>query len=156
MLTQETLKQYVNYDPATGIFISLVNRGPCTIGSQLGSVCLHGYITFMIYRKSYKAHRLAWLYVHGEWPSKLMDHINGNKTDNRIENLRLVSSRQNNQNRKSHRLGRLQGCHKIKNLWQARILINGVRKNLGCYKTEQQAHEAYLHALSKLNETLIS
>ena len=74
-----------------------------------------------------------------------IDHINGNKIDNRIENLRLVTRRQNQQNRKTHRAGRLVGAiyRKGYNDWRSQIVIDKNKIHLGCYKTEQEAHEAY-------------
>jgi len=74
-----------------------------------------------------------------------IDHINGNKIDSRIENLRLVTTRQNQQNRKKHRAGRLVGAtyFKERNYWQSQIVIDKTRIWLGYYKTEQEAHEVY-------------
>jgi hypothetical protein len=57
-----------------------------------------GYITIRVIYKSYLAHRLAWLYVHGEWPENLIDHINNNRSDNRICNLRKATKTENNRN----------------------------------------------------------
>ena len=92
-------------------------------------------------------HNIVWVLSTGnDIPQGMdIDHINGNKIDNRIENLRLVTRRQNQQNRKNHRAGRLVGAsyHKGYNDWQSYIAIDKNQIWLGYYKTEQEAHEAY-------------
>ena len=106
-----------------------------------------GYCRVMINRTNILYHVIVWILSTGEdIPQGYeLDHINGNTIDNRIENLRLVTTRQNQQNRKTHRAGRLTGatyCEE-RNYWQSQIRINKTRIGLGCYKTEQEAHEAY-------------
>ena len=91
MLTQSELKSLLTYDPKTGVF-TRYGKVPCTYRG--------GYLLLRVKRKLYSAHRLAWLWVHGEFPEVQIDHINGVKDDNRIENLRNVTSRQNAQNAK--------------------------------------------------------
>ena len=92
-------------------------------------------------------HVIIWILSTGKDIPKGMqiDHINGNKIDNRIENLRLVTNRRNQQNRKKHREGQLFGCYfnKSKGKYQTQIQISGKIIYLGRYKTEQEAHEAY-------------
>ena len=79
----------------------------------------------------------------------MIDHIDGNGLNNQRSNLRIVTNRQNLQNMKNHRNGKLSGCYynKNNNKWQAQIRINGKIKYLGYYNTEQEAHDAYLKAL---------
>ena len=103
----------------------------------------------------YSSHRLAWLYVHGVWPKNFIDHINGDKSDNRICNLREATRRENAQNLKIHRAGKLAGCsyNKKINKWNARMTINKKYINLGFYETEVEAHLAYKNACSSLSET---
>ena len=92
-------------------------------------------------------HVIVWILSTGkDIPQGMdIDHINGNKIDNRIENLRLVTKRGNQQNRKNHRAGRLVGAsyHKGYNSWQSQIIIDKTRIWLGYYETEQEAHKAY-------------
>ena len=90
-------------------------------------------------------HSIVWmLYNKKDIPANLeIDHINGNKIDNRIENLRLVTTRRNQQNQKKHREGQLVGCYFSNGKHQAQIKISGKMIYLGRYKTERQAHEAY-------------
>jgi len=92
-------------------------------------------------------HSIVWmLYNKKDIPANLeIDHINGNKIDNRIDNLRLVTHRKNLQNKKIHREGQLFGCYfnKSAGKYHAQIQIGGKLIYLGLYKTEQEAHEAY-------------
>lgn len=155
MLTQEFLKQHLSYNKDTGLFTWLkINKytKKIKIGDIAGSLDIDGYLRIGIFYKPYLAHRLAWLYVYGEWPKNQIDHINGIRNDNRIENLRDVSQRENCQNRLIHRNGKLVGSwfDKTKNKWQATIRINKKQINLGYYTTQQEAHEAYLKFLNKL------
>ena len=108
------------------------------------------YVGMTIRGQSYKYHRLLWSLYHktdiaGEME---IDHINGDKTDNRIENLRLVTKRTNLQNMWRHRQGKLSGTYYVSSnkhrKWVARAKINKKCKYLGAFKTQQEAHEAYL------------
>lgn len=100
-LTAAEVRRQVSYDPITGKFERLtINRRPISDVPN-GS----GYLRVSIYGVSYKAHRLAWLHHYGEWPSNTIDHINGNRTDNRIANLRDVPHAENQLNLKRHRAG---------------------------------------------------
>lgn len=101
-------------------------------------------------------HRLLWvLFTKQDLLSvQQIDHINGNPRDNRIENLRLVTPRQNQQNRKEHRKGHLAGCtfRPANGKWQARIEINRKRHSLGMFATKEEAHDAYLQAVKKIED----
>lgn len=145
MIIQKTFKIKLNYNEATGIF-TWVNTNKIA-----GSLDKDGYIIIGLFNKRYKAHRLAWFYVYEEWPNGEIDHINGIRNDNKINNLRVVSNRENNQNRKSHRSGRLLGCTYNKRLkkWVAQIQISGKKKHLGVYNTEEEANKVYLAALKE-------
>ena len=99
MLNQKTLKKYLNYDPETGVFKRKINSGKAKIGDVAGGINGSGYICIRINSVKYRAHRLAWLYVHGKFPDNQIDHINRIKTDNRIENLRDVTQSVNAKNR---------------------------------------------------------
>lgn len=91
-LSAETLRTYFSYDPSTGYF---TRRGEQT---PSGRIATKGYRQICIKGRRYMAHRLAWLYVYGVWPINKIDHINHRKDDNRIENLREVTDKQNNEN----------------------------------------------------------
>ena len=95
-LSQKYLREALHYDPDTGIFTWKVATASCVkVGAEAGCVKNDGYRAIGMGGKSYKAHRLAWLYVHGEWPKEQIDHINHIRTDNRMENLRPASGGEN-------------------------------------------------------------
>jgi hypothetical protein len=105
--------------------------------------------------KWYPTHRVVW-YIHDrEIPDGYyIDHLDGNKTNNRIDNLRLVTCRQNQQNQHRHRKGKLVGAcfDKARGLWISKININNKQCYLGRFGTEEEAHEAYMRAVEKLKE----
>src|SRR3990167_3120706 len=106
MISQQRLKELLSYNPNTGEFTRLVATGihGCNkAGVVVGCLSDHptqGYILIRVNNDGilYRAHRLAWLYVYGFWPPADIDHINGNRSDNRIVNLRSVTRSQNLQN----------------------------------------------------------
>jgi len=138
MITQEELKSLLSYDKNTGLFKWIKTVSATGIKhSNAGCLSPIGYIYIGINRKSYKAHRLAWLYVYGYIPKNQIDHINGNKADNRLCNLREVTTYQNALNQKlaKNNTSGIKGislCKKT-NKWNVRITINGIRKSLGCF-----------------------
>lgn len=148
MLSQTDVKDMLTYDPSTGVFKWKKKRRGVRTGIALGSDNGFGYLRISVLGRSYYAHRLAWFYTHGEWPETI-DHINGIKSDNRIENLRSCSQLSNNQNRlkkqsnnKSLALG--VSWHKRSKKWQAHICIYKERKYLGLFSSIDKAHAAYL------------
>ena len=156
MITQELLKELLSYDPETGIFVWL-NRDNVQFNGKSGNknagwVTERGYLRIEISDTAYSAHRLAWFYVHGEWPD-ITDHINGIKLDNRIVNLRSVNSSENSRNRAmtSKNTSGVVGVHwRVKpRKWQARIHINGKRVSLGHFKTIEEASKARDKALKE-------
>jgi hypothetical protein len=149
VLTQDRLKELLDYDSNTGIFTQKSSRD--MIRSP-GSINTDGYLLIRVDNHSYSAHRLAWLFMTGKFPDGALDHINGNRADNRIDNLREVTNRQNAQNRSCHREGHLPGTTFIakSQKWKSQIRINGKRKHLGYYDSQEEAHKVYLKALSLL------
>lgn len=126
-------------------------------GTVAGAPRRDGYITFQVEGFTHQAHRLAWLYVRGEWPKQQIDHINGVRADNRIENLRDVSSRTNAQNlRRAHSKNKLgvMGVRKgvTPGRWEASIVVDGRRKWLGTFPTPEAAHAAYIEAKRTFHE----
>ena len=107
----------------------------------------YGYCGVWFNGRRISYHAIVWILstLHDIPQGKEIDHINGNKIDNRIENLRIVTRRQNQQNQKRHRIGKLVGASycKIQGNWESNIKIDKNKIFLGCYKTEQEAHEAY-------------
>lgn len=132
-LSQADLKKVLNYYPDTGIFIR-INARRNTVAGYLDP---RGYIFISICNHSYRAHRLAWLYVHGEWPADQIDHIDGNRANNRIDNLRSVTREVNaanvkwNRNNKTGVMGVV--WEESQNRWHPRIQFNSKRKYLGSF-----------------------
>jgi len=150
MLTVDYLKQILDYNKNTGVFTWKVVRGGVNIGEIAGTVRNQGgYREISINSIKYKAHRLAWLYEYGVWPTATIDHINGIIDDNRLCNLRDVTQRQNNQNKDMHRNGKLVGAHFYKRTGKYRsfIVTGNKEKHLGYFNTPEEAHEAYIQAV---------
>ena len=152
-LTAETLKNLLTYIPETGDFIWKERCGKRGVpGRKAGTVDFGGYVVITIHKKRYKAHRLVWLYMKGAWPDVAIDHINGDRTDNRFVNLREADWSQNQQNRgrqinnKSGYMGVSWDSHAGK--WRAGIRSNGKSRNLGSFDSPEDAYKAYLAAKS--------
>jgi hypothetical protein len=100
-LTAEILHKLFSYDVDTGIFIRIADLGiRARIGSRAGWITGDGYYSMSIKCRKYRAHRVAWLYMTGKWPPHQIDHINGDRLDNRWGNLRLATNSQNQWNSK--------------------------------------------------------
>lgn len=141
----------LSYDPATGILTWETSPSAnVTPGQNAGSFDGHGYRVVSVGGKRWGAHRLIWTMVNGPIPSGYdVDHINGDRQDNRLENLRLLTRAENNQNTRAARRDSksgLQGVtsHRRSGLFNARIKLNGISQSLGYFKTAAEAHEAYL------------
>lgn len=155
-VTEKRLRELLHYDPETGIFTRIVGKGGKPSGSVSGKKTLGGYWQIKVDHISYRAHRLAWLYVYGKWPANMIDHIDGNPLNNSISNLRDVTRSVNVQNvkraRANNKLGLL-GVSRNRNKFQAAIKTeDGKRHYLGTYQTPELAHEAYLSAKRKLHQ----
>jgi hypothetical protein len=153
-MTADELRDLLEYSAETGVFIWRVRPSKAVLsGTPAG--CKEkriGYITIGIRGRIYKAHRLAWLHTYGSWPKGLIDHINGNKSDNRIANLRDVFADGNAQNiRKPNRRNKsgFMGVIFFQNKWRASITVTGKTKWLGDYATPEEAHQVYLVAKRK-------
>ena len=133
------LKNKLSYDKDTGVFIRKTGKGAGRAAGYLSPQ--KGYVYIRVGAGKKMAHRLAWLYHYGVEPSGDIDHINGIKHDNRIENLRDVSKSENQRNRrlnKNSSSGEI-GVYKNYNKWCAQITINGTTVSLGCYRTKHEA-----------------
>lgn len=142
-LSVERLRQLLEYDPAFGQFKRRVGRGPSKAGSIAGCLNGLGYVRICVDGVDYAGHRLAWLYHYGEIPEDQIDHINGNRADNRIANLRLANNSENNMNRPLQRnnTSGYKGVsrHKQSGLWFAYARAGGRRHSAGYHKTPEEA-----------------
>lgn len=144
-LTQERLKELLQYDQETGHFVRVSKSSKYsnnTVGKRAGGIEKHsGYVVIRVDGHLYKGHRLAWLYVYGKFPEHTIDHINGIKHDNRISNLRDVEHSVNCKNRTT---AKGYTWHKRIGKWQAQIMVNYQKICLGYFDTEAEARDAYL------------
>lgn len=152
MMTYERLKELLHYNPETGIFTRKICRRGWRAGSLAGTKAPDGRIKIFINGKLYFAYRLAWLYTYGKWPDGEIDHINGNPSDDRIENLRDVDRQINMQNKRSaaknNKLNLL-GVYMQHGKYFTAISVNGKVRRLGSYDTPEKASEVYLEAKRK-------
>jgi hypothetical protein len=155
MITQSELKEVLHYDADTGIFTWITKRQGVTLGIA-GCVTYTGkskknYIHIGVHQKRYKAHRLAFLYMTGSLPKYQVDHINGNGTDNRFVNLRLVDNLENSRNTKKRddNTSGISGVnwHKQTKKWRARINVKGKSIHLGLYDKIESAIAARKQAI---------
>lgn len=156
-MTKELLQQALAYDPETGVFCWLVNRGRfAKIGAVAGATNGRGYRTVKVYGKQFYAHRLAWLLSFGEVSEDIeIDHIDGDKSNNKLANLRAVTKAVNQQNKRqplSTNTSGFLGVSKSGIGWKAEILVNKKRVNLGTFVEPEIAYEAYLKAKRKHHE----
>ena len=156
-LTLDRLKKVLSYDHTTGVFhwrVSTSNR--VKAGRMAGRDNGVGYLRLMLDRRLYYTHRLAWMYVHGTMPEVEIDHINGNRSDNRISNLRLAQHRENGQNqvlRKTNTSGKHGvSWSKPHNKWAAYIMKDGRKRHLGLFDSLEDAGDAYLAGKARLHQ----
>jgi hypothetical protein len=151
----QSLRENMALDSETGNVYWVKTKSGRNIKEPIGHIDNEGYLRVIFDGTRYRLHRLVWI-LHNGQPIEdgcQIDHINGCRTDNRIANLRVVTSRGNNMNRLTHRSGRLVGAHfhKASGRWTSSIRLNGKPKSLGYYDTEVDAHNAYIEALTNGN-----
>ena len=157
MLTQSKLKELLHYSPDTGVFIWVSDcNNNIKIGELAGCVNPSGYVNIVIFGRSYKAHRLSWLFMTGVFPSDQIDHINRVRYDNRWSNLRSVSRLENSRNKnlyiknKSGVSGVCPPKGKVKK-WRTFITVNTVQIHLGYFVDRFEAICARKSAEIKYN-----
>lgn len=143
MITQSKLKKILSYDRNTGDF-TWVNRGlNSRLNGKIAGGLSRGYTVICIHGINYRAHRLVFLYLYGDLPPDVVDHINGVKNDNRRANLRRVSSAVNQKNLPKYKtnLSGFTGVHfcKSRDKWRSTINVNGKVKSLGYFKYKEDA-----------------
>lgn len=158
-LVLDYYKQYLSYSPESGVFIWV--KRPCKrviVGAIAGSPSNgeRGYRQIQLNKKKVSAHRLAWLYMTGEWPEDEIDHINGYADDNSWINLRDVKSCINSQNikkaQKNNKMGLLGVSVYSNGKYIARISVNKRRVYLGSFDSPEEAHNVYIKAKRELHE----
>lgn len=155
-LTAERLRELLSYDPETGVFRRLISTSSNAMAGDIaGGMNAGGYVRIGIDGISHRAHRLAWLYMHGEWPDAQVDHRNRVRSDTRFDNLRKATNAQNQQNRgmaRTNTSGRI-GVHWSVRVgkWRARIRLSGCRRELGFFDDIADAAAAYAEAKAKMH-----
>jgi hypothetical protein len=154
-ITQEYLHSILHYDPITGVFTYKVKRSSRALkGAIAGAKDRRGYLSIKIDYVAYYAHRLAWFYIHGEWPKDQLDHVDGDKTNNALHNLREATAAQNTHNRPTPRNNKtgFKGVDLTRGgKYRAAICIGYQHRFLGYFDTAEEAHAAYCKAAQELH-----
>ena len=155
-LTAEHLKEALEYDPATGRLTWKRKMSSHKLaGSEAGAIDAKGYRAITFDRHQYKAHRLIWLMVHGAWPAGVIDHIDHNRSNNALANLRDASLAMNSQNmvaaQRRNKTGFL-GVTKKRSKWRAKIFVRGKAIEIGGFSSPELAYAAYLGLKRKHHE----
>lgn len=161
-VTQERLRELLSYNAETGVFTWLRRSENSRLdkifnarfsGAKAGSPNSNGYLLIGIKGRLYPAHRLAWLWVHGTMPADQIDHIDGNRANNALANLREATNSQNQRNRGSTKRNTsgFKGVswRKGEERWYAQIAASGRNIFLGYYDTPDAAAAAYAAAAAK-------
>ena len=153
-ITVDLVRKLYVYDPDTDNVRRRIGRGTrWHKGELVGTLGLNGYRYISINRKMYLAHRIVWLLHYGRWPVSDVDHINGNRDDNRIVNLREATRSENNINSiiPSNNTSGHKGCYydKRRDCWYAEIWVNKKKVYLGRFESAQSAGDAYQAAAKK-------
>ena len=154
IVTAERVRELLDYNPSSGIFTRRVSRKRWKSGSAPGCLDRQGYHRIWIDGIRYNSHRLAWLYVHGRWPTDQLDHINGRRDDNRLSNLREATHAHNQQNQRKAQKNNQSGFLGVRfqsNRWHAYIKVSNKQTYLGSFPAAELAHEAYVTAKRKLH-----
>ena len=157
-LTHQRLLEVLAYDDSTGVFTRIGGGWVPGIGKAAGTIerikCAKR-VRIYVDSQGYRAHRLAWFFVHGEWPSGDVDHIDGNPLNNAIANLRCVNRSVNMENQRRARadskLGILGVSQRSENSFRATIYVRGTAHRLGNFTNAEEAHQAYLTAKRQLH-----
>jgi hypothetical protein len=156
-VSAEDVRRHLDYDARTGAFTWRVSPSLGVKAGDPAGFSHDGYVSIGIKGKYYRAHRLAWLWMTGEWPAGEIDHENLRKNDNRWANLRLATHSQNQTNKRAgkNNTSGFKGvsfCAKSK-AWRAQISVDHKKIYLGTHATKEEAHAAYLAGAEKHHGT---
>lgn len=147
MTELKRVKELLDYNAETGLFIWKVSTGSVKKGQEAGWVTWNNYRKISVDGLHYAAHRLAWFYTYGEWPEKDLDHIDGNRLNNSLYNLREASRSENlmNRDKMPRNTSGYKGVslHRETGKWDARITAYGKQYYLGIFPTKIDAYNAY-------------
>lgn len=145
MIEAKVVRQLLVYEQETGLFRWKMPRPHRGRDTRCGYARPGRYVDIKIGKKSYRAHRLAWLYMTGEWPRGEIDHIDGDRHNNSWSNLRDVAHQTNTENRRRSRgASGLIGAHKVNGWFISSIMVRGRVIRLGRFNTAQEAHDIYV------------
>ncbi len=153
MLTYQRLREVLSYNPETGSFTRVGFHERDFVRNPNCGFDTNGYLSISIDGQTYRAHRLAWLYMTGEEPPPVIDHADGEKSNNRWVNLREATATQNKANSKAYAKASAlpKGVtQRSKNKFRARVRSHGKLHSLGSYTTPEEAHAAYVTAATQL------
>jgi len=157
-ITADRLRELLHYDPETGVFTWIVRtNNSVNVGTTAGRCATgNGYRYIGINGEKYLASRLAWFYTHGRWPDLYIDHLDGEPLNNRIANLRNVSHKINQQNRRRPNKSNKTGFLGVSTEWRtgryvSSVCVDGKTIHLGAFDTPEEAHSAYLIAKRKMH-----
>jgi len=157
VLTYELACNFFRYEKDTGFLFWKTAKKNRNLSKPIGSKHPDGHLLLCTsikgQRYNFFVHRVVWLLNYGEWPHPTVDHINCNPEDNRLENLRIATRKQNSRNRTKVKKEGFKGvyvCTPGKS-YRARIQIDGKMQHIGLFKTEIEAHEAYIEYAKKIH-----
>jgi hypothetical protein len=157
-LTAERLRELFDYDADAGLFTRRTGRGGGRAGAAVGTEPNNGdgYCQLGVDGSKYLVHRLVWLYVHGEWPKQQIDHIDGNRMNNRLANLRDTSSAVNARNksapRRDNKSTGILGVTKTRTGFVAQLKVGKKNHYLGTYANPEDAQRAYSEAKRSMHQ----
>ncbi len=152
--TIERVNELFDYDRISGLLVARVSRNRRRAGTIVGTLTSHGYLRCKFDKDWWFLHNLVWFIAYGKWPVADVDHMDGDKTNNSINNLRECTRSQNKGNSKRHSVPTKSGLKGVTwqskiEKWQARLMVRGTHLSLGCYNTPEDAHAAYMAAAQK-------
>lgn len=152
----QKLRQFVSYEPESGLLYwaqTCKQLSKIKPGALLGWINGEGYVEFGFQGRKLRGHRAAWALYYGYWPDGVIDHIDGNKINNRISNLRVTDRTGNSQNSLAPKgpLRLIGVCRERNGRFGARIRANGKQIRIGSFGTAEEAHAAYLEAKGRLH-----